>query len=46
MICLNDKNDAEAKMKLITEEFQKVNEEIKNLELVIDDKKYFFKDTC
>ena len=45
IICLMDKNDAEAKMNLITQEFQKVNEEIKNLELVIDDKKYFFKNT-
>ncbi len=45
IIFLMDKNDAEAKMNLITQEFQKVNEEIKNLELVIDDKKYFFKNT-
>jgi hypothetical protein len=45
MICLKDKNDAEDKMNLISKEFQKINEEISNLELILDDKKYFFKNT-
>ena len=45
MICLKDKNDAEEKMNLISQEFQKVNKDIRNLELIVDDKKYFFKST-
>ena len=45
MICLKDKNDAEEKMNLISQEFQKVNKDISNLELIVDDKKYFFKNT-
>ena len=32
-------------MNLISQEFQKVNKDIRNLELIVDDKKYFFKST-
>ena len=45
MIYLMNKNESEKTMNLISQEYHKVNEEIKNLELAIDDKKYFFKNT-